>query len=71
MGANYAVIIQHGEYLSVYQNLVDLKVKAGDKVITKQEIGTIHADPDENMAVLQLQIWKSKEIMDPKAWLSK
>jgi len=71
LGANYAVIIQHGEYLSVYQNLVDLKVKAGDKVITKQEIGTIHADPDENMAVLHLQIWKSKEIMDPKFWLSK
>lgn len=71
LGANYAVIIQHGEYLSVYQNLVDLKVKAGDKVVTKQEIGTIHADPNESMAVLHLQIWKSKEIMDPKIWLSK
>ncbi len=69
LGANYAVIIMHGEYLSVYQNLVDLQVKAGDKVVAKQVIGTIHADND--VAVLQLQIWKSKDILDPKDWLSK
>ncbi|MFC2089605.1 murein hydrolase activator EnvC family protein [Bacteroidota bacterium] len=69
LGANYAVIIMHGEYLSVYQNLVDLQVKAGDKVIAKQDIGTIHAD--DNVSVLHLQIWKSKEILNPKHWLSK
>lgn len=71
LGANYAVIIMHGEYLSVYQNLVDLKVKGGDRVVTKQELGTIHADPNEDVAVLQFQVWKSKEILDPKMWLSK
>jgi murein hydrolase activator len=71
LGANYAVIIMHGEYLTVYQNLVDLKVKPGDTVITKQELGTIHADENEGMAVMQLQIWRSKEILDPDLWLSK
>ncbi|MEX2369468.1 MAG: peptidoglycan DD-metalloendopeptidase family protein [Bacteroidales bacterium] len=70
LGANYAVIVMHGEYLSVYQNLENLKVKAGDKVITKQEIGSIHSDEGEDMAVLHLQIWKSKEILDPNRWLS-
>ncbi len=71
LGANYVVIIMHGEYLSVYQNLVDLEVKAGDKVTTKQVLGKIHADAVEDMAVLHLQVWKSKEIVDPKLWLSK
>lgn len=71
LGANYAVIIMHGEYITVYQNLVDLKVKAGDKVIAKQELGTIHSDPDENIAVMTLQVWKSKEILDPENWLTK
>jgi len=71
LGANYAVIIMHGEYLSVYQNLENLKVKAGDKVVTKQELGSIHADGEDNTSVLHLQVWKSKEIMDPEKWLSK
>jgi septal ring factor EnvC (AmiA/AmiB activator) len=71
LGANYAVILMHGEYITVYQNLVDLKVKAGDKVIAKQELGTIHSDPDENIAVMTLQVWKSKEILDPENWLTK
>ncbi len=71
LGANYAVIVMHGEYLTVYQNLIDLKVKVGDKVKAKQELGMIHADKDENMAVLHLQIWKSKEILNPDDWLSK
>jgi septal ring factor EnvC (AmiA/AmiB activator) len=31
-GANMIVIIRHGKYLSVYQNIVDLKVKTGDRI---------------------------------------
>jgi septal ring factor EnvC (AmiA/AmiB activator) len=71
LGANYAVILMHGEYITVYQNLVDLKVKAGDKVIAKQELGTVHSDPEENIAVMTLQVWKSKEILDPEHWLTR
>ncbi len=71
LGANYAVIVMHGEYITVYQNLVDLKVRAGDKVDAKQELGTVHSDPDEDIAVMTLQVWKSKEILDPENWLTK
>jgi murein hydrolase activator len=71
LGANYAVIVMHGEYLSVYQNLIDLRVKVGDKVKAKQELGTIHSEADEDIAILHLQIWKSKEILNPDMWLSK
>ncbi len=71
LGANYAVIVMHGEYITVYQNLVDLKVKAGDKVDAKQELGTVHSDPGEDIAVMTLQVWKSKEILDPENWLTK
>ncbi|MCF8224956.1 MAG: peptidoglycan DD-metalloendopeptidase family protein [Bacteroidales bacterium] len=71
LGANYAVLVMHGEYISVYQNLVDLKVKAGDKVKSKQEIGTIHSDPEENIAVLHLQIRRERDILNPEKWLSK
>ena len=71
LGANYTVLVMHGEYLSVYQNIVDLKVKAGDRLSVKQEIGTVYTDPAENMAVLQFQIWKNRDILNPSDWLSK
>lgn len=71
LGANYAVIIMHGEYITVYQNLVDPLVKAGDKVTAKQPLGTVHSDPEENIAVMTLQVWKSKEILDPEDWLTR
>ncbi len=69
LGANYVVIITHGEYLSVYQNLAELQVKAGDHVSVKQELGTVHEDSDE--AILHQEIWKTREILNPRSWLSK
>lgn len=69
LGANYAVIIKHGEYLTVYQNLIELKVKAGDMVEVKQPLGIV--DADEDVAVLHLQIRKERDILDPRLWLSK
>ncbi len=71
LGANYTILVMHGEYLSVYQNVIDLKVKAGDKISVKQELGTIYTDQEENMAVLHFQIWKEKQILNPSLWLSK
>src|SRR4030066_1662082 len=44
-GANMTVIIRHGNFLSVYSNLVNIKVKKGDKVETKQVVGDVYADP--------------------------
>ena len=71
-GGNAAVIIRHGKYMTVYQNLVDLKVKAGDKVDTKQEIGNVFCETDNgNKAILKFMIFEEKEKLDPELWISK
>jgi murein hydrolase activator len=71
-GRNMAVIIKHGGYFSVYQNLVDVKVKPGDKVETKELIGTIFTDTqDGNKTVLHLEIWKGSNRNNPYKWLAK
>ena len=71
-GANMAVIIRHGRYLTVYQNLVNIKVKAGDKVETKQEIGRVYNDRDNgNKAILKFMVFDEKMKMDPELWISK
>jgi murein hydrolase activator len=71
-GANMIVIIRHGKYLSVYQNIVDLKVKPGDKVDTKQEIGNVYYEKENgNKSILKFMIWEEKEKLDPEIWISK
>jgi murein hydrolase activator len=69
-GANKAVIIRHGEYLTVYSNLASVYVKTGDKVKIKQEIGLIYTDTDESKTELHFEIWNGKILTDPLGWLS-
>jgi septal ring factor EnvC (AmiA/AmiB activator) len=71
-GANMIVIIRHGKYLSVYQNIVDLKVKTGDKVDTKQEIGNVYCEKENaNKSILKFMIYEEKDSLNPEAWISK
>ena len=71
-GANMIVIIRHGKYLSVYQNIVDLKVKPGDKVDTKQEIGNVYCEKENaNKSILKFMIYEEKDSLNPEAWISK
>ena len=70
-GGNYAVIIRHGKYLTVYSNLVNVRVKSGDKVSVKQTIGTIGTDAEDAKTVLKFQIWKENVKQDPEDWISK
>lgn len=70
-GSNYTVIVKHGNYFSLYNNLVQIYVKEGDNVKTKQKIGRIFTDDSKNETVLHFQVWKEKEKNDPELWLSK
>ena len=68
----YAVIIQHGNYRTVYSNLSKLNVKQGDKVDTKQLIGTIFTDPEQDQKTeLYFQIYKDRNILNPELWIAK
>ena len=71
-GANITVIIRHGTFLTVYSNLVNVKVKKGDKVDTKQEVGEIYSDPGaDNNCILKFMIFEQKNALDPEEWISK
>lgn len=70
-GSNKAVIIRHGEYLTVYSNLTDVAVKTGDKVTTKQRIGNIGNDEDNQKAEVHLEIWKNTTKLNPQLWLKR
>lgn len=69
-GYNNSVIVRHGNYLTVYSNLSQVYVKAGDSVSTRQALGKIYSDPEEGQAtILHFQLWKEKTKLNPLPWL--
>lgn len=71
LGANYTVLIRHGEFLSVYQNLVNVRVKTGDKVLTKERLGEAFTDEKEDVATMHFEVWQERTILNPEEWISK
>jgi len=71
LGANFTVLVRHGEYLTVYLNLVNVRVKTGDKVLTKEILGEAFTDESEGVAELHFEVYQEKEILNPEVWLSK
>ncbi len=70
-GANYTVLIRHGQFLSVYQNLVNVRVKSGDKVLTKESLGDAFTDQTHKVSMVHFEVWQERNILNPEAWLSK
>ncbi len=72
VNGTYAVILQHGNYRTVYSNLSKLSVKQGDKVETKQTLGTIFTNPEEDQKTeLYFQVYKDRDIQNPELWIAR
>jgi septal ring factor EnvC (AmiA/AmiB activator) len=71
MGGTYMVVIKHGEYFTVYSNLKSINVSQGQKVSTKQNIGTVALDPISGDTEIHFEIYKGQTVINPQIWLSK
>ena len=65
----YYVLIKHGQFFTVYQNLRSVSVSAGDEVSTKQNIGSVATEGD--VPQLQFQIYRGTAAQNPEAWIAK
>lgn len=71
-GFNNSVIIRHGNYLTVYANLSEINVKAGDNIKIGQSVGKIFVDSEQsNLTILHFQLWKDTQRLNPELWLKK
>ncbi|MBP6460671.1 MAG: peptidoglycan DD-metalloendopeptidase family protein [Crocinitomicaceae bacterium] len=68
---NMAVVIKHGDYFTVYQNLSpgSVSVSNGDKVSRKQTIGRIKTSGD-GKTVIKFLILQNTTYQNPASWLS-
>lgn len=67
---NYVVIIRHGDYLSVYSNLLDVTVKKGDKISTRETLGTVFTSTGESRARLHFELWQGTILLNPAGWIN-
>lgn len=68
-GKGKAVLINHGEYFTVYSGLKSVTVKLGDEVLTKEKIGTVLTDKSDNKTELHFEIWQGYDKLNPSLWL--
>lgn len=68
---NLSVLIQHGNYVTVYKNLSKVYVKKGDNVTTKQEIGQVFTNPSNKETILSFSIFKESATQNPADWIYK
>ena len=66
-GYNQCVLVQHGNYFTLYCKMKNLLVVQGDKVKTGQALGTI--DTINGQTQLHFEIWKGKNPQNPENWL--
>ena len=65
------VMIRHGEYISVYSNLGEVFIEKGQEVGTKENIGIVYTSKQEGSTVIDFQLWKSSQKLNPQLWLMK
>lgn len=71
-GYNNSVIVRHGNYLTVYSNLINVYVKKDDKVTTNQPLGKIYTDAENgNTTILHFELRKERDKQNPLNWLSR
>jgi septal ring factor EnvC (AmiA/AmiB activator) len=64
-----SVLIQHGNYITVYANLKSVLVSKGEEVKIKQNIGTVQTDKVTGKTILKFQIWQNDVKMNPSLWI--
>jgi len=69
-GMNTIVMIQHGEYFTVYAKLRSVNVHEGEQVSAREAIGTAATDAD-GTAQVQFQVWRNSANLNPESWLGR
>ena len=67
----HTILIQHGNFFTVYKNLSDIYVKKGDKLKTKDSIGKIATDPLNGQTILNFSIFNNGVPQNPRLWIYK
>ena len=66
-GYNQCVLVNHGEYFTLYSKLKSVSVKAGQKITVGQVVGTVDTIGGEDL--FHFELWKGSTPQNPENWL--
>ena len=69
-GSNLTVLIQHGNYISVYKNLSKVYVNKGQDVESLEIIGQVFSNNSDSKTTLQFSIFNNTTALDPYLWIA-
>jgi septal ring factor EnvC (AmiA/AmiB activator) len=70
-GHDYTVILQHGNYYTVYSNLSETTLSKGDQVGARQTVGRVSTNPITGATELHFELWYQKKRLNPASWIKK
>lgn len=70
-GANKAVMVRHGDYISIYNNLDKIFVRKGDKVSIGQELGEVATSTTSGKTTLHFLLYQNSTKLNPEHWIYK
>lgn len=69
-GYNTVVIINHGNYYTVYGNIKSPAVKNGDTVEAGHILGSLaDSEDNESLTSIHFEVWRNREKLNPQEWL--
>jgi murein hydrolase activator len=71
IAGGYAVIIRHGDYLTVYSHLSEVFVQNGQKVKVRDEIGIVATNTTESKTYVHLEVWHGNNKLNPAEWITR
>ena len=63
------VLIQHGNYITIYKNLYNLNVKKGQEIKTGSNLGTVFTDQVSGKTTLGFVLMKQVTPQNPQLWI--
>ena len=68
--SGHSVVIQHKDnYLSVYRHLSGVLVANGERVQGAQAIGYAGSDKDEELSMLEFELWRDGKAVNPELYI--
>lgn len=64
------VVIRHGNYMTAYRNVINIRVKEGEKVSTKEVIGDVATNPATGETLLSFIVYKDSKTQNPASWIN-
>tara|TARA_B110001454_G_scaffold88503_1_gene84662 strand:- start:1117 stop:2328 length:1212 start_codon:yes stop_codon:yes gene_type:complete len=68
---SHAILVQHGNFFSVYKNLSEIYVKKGETIETKQVIGKLITNKSSGQTILNFSVFKDGVTQNPSVWIYK